>query len=441
MSCVVLSGGGAAPLVQLASDFSSTALAGGLACLVAAAFGATVGTALLVYSPTKLARRPGHDEARHATLRANEPQLVVAARILSVLGGAGACLCAFQLGGSSPLWLTLVLTALLLACVCGALPPALAETRAEAIVARGWPILAAASTLLLPLLIPARAFARATLRVARVPERPTEDPDEIADDIMAAVADSDRGNALEDEEKTWIANIVDLKDLQVSAIMTPRTDLVALPATQSLAEALHLVTDTGHSRYPVHAGRVDEVVGLLYAKDVLDLVNTGQPLGQRTVRDLMRKPLFVPETMGARDLLRQLKQAKVHIAIVLDEYGGTAGLITVEDILEEIVGDLTDEYDEDEEPLTVADDKTVIEVSGRARIQEVNAALGTTQLPEHDDYDTIAGYVFSKVGRIPPVSDRVAVNGVEFTVLRGDARRIDRLRLRVMLPERSDTPA
>jgi CBS domain containing-hemolysin-like protein len=157
------------------------------------------------------------------------------------------------------------------------------------------------------------------------------------------------------------------------------------------------------------------------------------------VRDLMRKPVFVPETMGARDLLRQLKQTKVHIAIVLDEYGGTAGLITVEDILEEIVGDLADEYDEEEEPLTVADDKNIIEVSGRARIDEVNAVLEAAELPEHDDYDTVAGYVFSRLGRIPPVGEKVEVDGMEFTVLRGDARRIDRLQLRVLLPEGSDS--
>jgi len=431
----------AAVQADLGEPFSPWTLAGAFACLVLAALGATVGTSLLVYSPTKLARRLKYGEARLTRLRTFEPQLVVTARILSVLGGAGACLCAAAIGGSFLPSMAVGIAALLLAALCGALPPALAATRAEAVVARGWPILAAARTLLLPLLVPARAFARAALRVARIPEQPTEDPDEIAEDIIDAVADSDRGNALEAEEKSWIANIVDLKDLQVSAIMTPRTDVIALPADQTLAEALQLVTETGHSRYPVHAGRVDEVVGLLYAKDVLDVVNAGQPLSQRRVRDLMRKPLFVPETMGARDLLRQLKQAKVHIAIVLDEYGGTAGLITVEDILEEIVGDLADEFDDEEEAeLTVADDKSVVEVSGRARIADVNAALGGAELPEHDDYDTLAGYVFSRLGRIPKVSERVELDGIEFTVLRGDARRIDRLRLRVLLPERSDTP-
>lgn len=427
-------------LLLAAADFSPWLLTAGVGCLVLAAIGATVGTSLLVYSPTKFERRTRYGESRLNRLRTIEPQLVVTARILSVLGGAGAGLCAFHSGGSLPPWLLLLVTSFLLAALCGALPPALAATRAEVVVARGWPVLAAARTLLLPLLLPARAFARAALRVARVPEQPTEDPDDIAEDIMAAVADSDRGNALEAEEKAWIGNIVDLKELQVSAIMTPRTDMVALPAEQSLEEALHLVTETGHSRYPVHAGRVDEVVGLLYAKDILDVVNAGQPLSDRRVSDLMRKPLFVPETMGARDLLRQLKLAKVHIAIVLDEYGGTAGLITVEDILEEIVGDLDDEFDDDEEePLTVAGDKSVVEVSGRARIAEVNAVLGGAELPEHDDYDTLAGYVFSKLGRIPPVGDKIEMDGVEVTVLRGDARRIDRLRLRVLLPERSDS--
>jgi CBS domain containing-hemolysin-like protein len=288
----------------------------------------------------------------------------------------------------------------------------------------------------------ARAFAKVALRVLRVPEQPPETAAEITEDILAAVADTDRSNALEAEEKSWIANIVDLKDLQVSAIMTPRTDIVAIPADQTLADALQRITESGHSRYPVHAGRVDEVIGMLYAKDVVAVVNSGGSLRERKVREAMRKPLFVPETMGVADLLSQLKQAKVHMAIVLDEYGGTAGLITVEDILEEIVGDIDDEHDDDDEEsaLRVVAEQSIVEVSGRARITEVNTALGAAGLPQHDDYDTVAGYLFSKLGRIPLVGEKAEVDGVEFTVLRGDARRIDRLRLRVLQSERSDSP-
>src|SRR5690606_26676971 len=128
--------------------------------------------------------------------------------------------------------------------------------------------------------------------------------------------------------------------------------------------------------------------------------------------------------------------------IVLDEYGGTAGLITVEDILEEIVGDLADEYDTDvEQPLQVLEERTVLEVNGRTRVAEVNEALQAPVLVENDDYDTVAGYVFSRLGRIPLQGEKVEVDGLEFTVLRGDQRRIDRLRLRVLSPQRTGAPA
>src|SRR5690606_6536558 len=159
---------------------------------------------------------------------------------------------AYEVGGSMPHLLSLGIAALALGFLCGALPPALAATRAEAIVARGsGPLAAVGAVLRFPLLVPARMFARAVLRVARVPEQPTDDPEEITEDILAAVQDSDRGNALAPEEKSWIANIVDIKDLQVSEIMTPRTDMIAVPADQTVAEALHVLIEKGHSRYPV----------------------------------------------------------------------------------------------------------------------------------------------------------------------------------------------
>jgi CBS domain containing-hemolysin-like protein len=417
-----------------------------LASIAVACFGAMLAAALLVYSPTKLARRFADDRARLQALRDAQPALVIAALAILILGTASAVAWAQAGVGPLPAWAALALTAAALVVVCGALPAALAATRAEAIVAHLWRPLDAVRLLLTPLLWPARAVASAILRALRIPEQPAEDPAEIAEDILDAVADHDRSNVLEAEEKTWIANIVDLKELSVSAIMTPRTDIVALPAEQILVEALQLITTTGHSRYPVHQGRVDEIVGLLYAKDVLAAAAAGETLTTRRVRDLMRKPLFVPETIGVADLLRQLKQAKVHLAVVLDEYGGTAGLITVEDILEEIVGDLADESGapsdvQAERAIDVLDGHGVVEASGRSRIAEVNAACPGVDLPAHDDYDTIAGYLFSRLGRIPPVGESVSVDGVEFTVLRGDARRIDRLRLRVLAPERSDAPA
>lgn len=410
-----------------------------------AALGALASTALLVYSPTKLQKQlRGNSALRFERWREREADLIATARALTVLGATLGIAASAGMGGPLPAWGNVLIAMVTLLVFMAGLPPALATTRSEAVVARTLPVIAAMHALLrFPVVIPMRAAARAILQVARVPEQPTEDPDEIADEILAAVSDSDRSNALEDEEKSWIANIVDLGDLQASGIMTPRTDVVALHADLPLDKALTEITETGHSRYPVHAGQLDEVVGVFYAKDALARLASGKELAGVRVRDLMRKPLFVPDTMGVADLLRLLRQAKVHLAVVLDEYGGTSGIITVKDILEEIVGDIADEYgaDEDQPLLRVLDEPGTLEASGRTRVNDLNEHLADHELPEHDDYDTIAGYVFSQLGRIPSVGETFVSDGIQFTVLRGDARHLGRLRLRLLHPQTSDSPA
>ncbi|MHC4516036.1 MAG: transporter associated domain-containing protein, partial [Planctomycetota bacterium] len=156
------------------------------------------------------------------------------------------------------------------------------------------------------------------------------------------------------------------------------------------------------------------------------------------VKNIMRKPLFAPESMGVLDLLREFKAKKVQLAVVLDEYGGNAGLITIEDILEEIVGDISDEYDPDEEePIKIIENQRIIEVSGKARVEEANAVLAD-RVPEGDDYDTVAGFVFNHLGRIPEVGTRFETDAVQYEVLRADGRRIDRLRLTLMQPQPQD---
>lgn len=414
-----------------------------LAGIALAALGAVSSTALLVYSPTKLQKLLSPAAApRFEQLRDRGPDLIATARALTVLGATLAVAAAIAMGGALTAWGNVLVVAATLLVFMGGLPPALTATRAEVVVARTLPTIAALHAILrVPVVIPMRTVAGLILRIARVPEQPNEDPDEMADDILAAMNDSDRGNALEEEEKSWIANIVDLGDLQVSAIMTPRTDVIAMHAELPLSEALTAVADTGHSRYPVHDGQLDQIVGVFYAKDALARVASGAALSGARVRDLMRRPLFVPDTMGVADLLRQLRHARVHLAIVLDEYGGTAGLITVEDILEEIVGDIDDEYDDDEEQplLRVLDEPGCLEASGRTRVDEINEHLADHELPERDDYDTVAGYVFSRLGRIPAVGETFVSDGVQFTVLRGDARHLGRLRLRVLHLQPSDS--
>jgi CBS domain containing-hemolysin-like protein len=195
-----------------------------------------------------------------------------------------------------------------------------------------------------------------------------------------------------------------------------------------------VLVSAGHSRIPIHDGDIDNIIGVLHVKDLLQ----AEDADHVDLRRLMRKPLFVPETKRLDDLLREFKARKVHMAIVLDEYGGTAGLVTVEDLIEEIVGDISDEYDRPESALMKRVDEHSAEVDGRMYVDDLNDALGL-ELPEDEDYDTVAGLVFSELGYIPPVGEKLTAYGVTFTVQAADDRKI--IRLRVDVPAADDRSA
>jgi CBS domain containing-hemolysin-like protein len=182
----------------------------------------------------------------------------------------------------------------------------------------------------------------------------------------------------------------------------------------------------GHSRIPVYEDSVDEIIGIVYAKDLLPFVKTGSP-EPPPIRTLLRTPVFVPESMTDDDLLHELQRRKVHIAIVLDEYGGTAGLVTIEDLLEEIVGEIQDEYDV-EEPMIerLSDDQA--RVDGRASVDDL-AELFETQVPleDEDEYDTVGGLIYHRIGGVPKPGDEVAVDGLRLTVESTDGRRVSKV--------------
>ncbi|MHC4516741.1 MAG: hemolysin family protein, partial [Planctomycetota bacterium] len=364
---------------QFPLEGSLSPLGLGLACvlLAVATFGAHSAAALLLYSPTKLARRlsarndksmaPAVDE-RITTLRVQGRELQVVARLLTISGVVGAVFLTYQsvegtLGG-----VALALMALALLFLVGVLPAAVATRRAEGLILGVVPILQVLRILLrYPLVLPMLLVTRPVLRALKVPDHPPTDPDEVADEILAAVSDSATGSALEEERKVWIGNIVELKDLHVCEVMTPRTDVLAFEAALPLGEAVAKAVEAGHSRFPVYEDKMDNVVGVFYAKDALAYFGQNGTAEGAQVKNIMRKPLFAPESMGVLDLLREFKAKKVQLAVVLDEYGGNAGLITIEDILEEIVGDISDEYDPDEEePIKIIENQRVIEVSGKA---------------------------------------------------------------------------
>jgi len=227
---------------------------------------------------------------------------------------------------------------------------------------------------------------------------------------------------LEAEEEQMISAVMELGESRVHEVMVPRTDMAAVPVTATFGEAVDAIVREGHSRTPVYEGSVDNVIGLLYAKDLLPYLKSGTVLPE--LRPLLRTPLFVPESMSVDDLLHEFQRRRVHIAIVLDEYGGTAGLVTIEDLLEEIVGEIQDEYDV-EEPMVerLSDDEARID--GRADVDEL-IELFDVQLDEADaeEYDTVGGLVYHHVGGIPHVGDRVELDGATLTVETTDGRRV-----------------
>ncbi|HMP05546.1 MAG TPA: hemolysin family protein [Lacipirellulaceae bacterium] len=307
-------------------------------------------------------------------------------------------------------------------------PWAGARLFAEGFLCRTWPMWKTLSTLIVPLALGARLLDAVLHRLAG---RQSVNADEqaIEEEIRTIVGEGHREGLLEDEAREMIEGVIDLGDAFVSQIMTPRTDMnmlhVDAPWDQMLAE----VIESGHTRIPVYDKTRDDIVGMLYSKDLLPELATGASAPRTPLRELVRKPLFVPETKPVDDLLTMFRQLRTHIAVVLDEYGGVSGLVTIEDVLEEIVGEIDDEFDPESIEEIQRIDENTCEALGRTHIDEINAVMDM-ELPEDGDYDTIGGLVFSELGRVPQAGESIVwQDQVRVSVLEATRRRIDRVRI------------
>jgi CBS domain containing-hemolysin-like protein len=241
------------------------------------------------------------------------------------------------------------------------------------------------------------------------------------EEIMMLVEQSRKTGKLGAQDARMIEGVFEFSEKNARDVMTPRTQMVALPADLSLDEAADRVAQTGRSRYPVYGESLDDIVGTVHAKDVLRALRAG---GAGGVQSVLRAPLFVPGSREVEDVLADMKRQKVHLAIVLDEYGGTAGLVTMEDLLEEIVGQIYDEYDRPVEAPAVG---AAPVLDGASEIKDVNESYGLA-LPAAD-YTTIGGLVFGTLGRLPKSGDRVTVGGAGFEVVEMAGRRVAKVRL------------
>ncbi len=309
-----------------------------------------------------------------------------------------------------------------------------ARYQPEAIVAWSIPLL----TVLLAIFTPVVAFLHLFDPVVRRVSGASlvnDAESDASDEVMSVVEEHESVGSVDSEQKEMIEAVFDLTDTLAGEIMTPRTDIEGIEYGKSLSEIRDLILEAGHSRIPVYGENLDDILGVLYVKDLIKLIN-GEDLREFDLKNYLRDVLMIPESKSVRDLLAEFKATKVHIAIVLDEYGGTAGLVTIEDILEELVGDIEDEYEEDEEKPTVrkiADD--LFEVDARVYIDDLNDEL-EVELPEDEDYETVGGFVFSTLGHVPEVGETFSHGSLAVTVLAAEKTKV--LSVQIQIQETDD---
>lgn len=312
-------------------------------------------------------------------------------------------------------------------------PKSLAVHHAEAIARMAvWPIYAL-SILLYPV---GRFFSWVSSSLLRlVGLEPRNTPLVSEEELRLILAGAEASGTIEEDEEEMIHSILELEATPVKELMVPRVEMVAIEASATLEDFLHLVREHRYSRVPVYQESVDHIVGVAYARDLLDFY-CEEDLKVRKVASIAHPPFFVPENMGAWDLLREFRRRKVHMAIVVDEFGGTAGLVTLEDVMEEIVGEIYDETDEDEEaPVRRLSDGS-LSVQAQLPIDEVGEILGV-EFPE-GEYDTLSGFLYAEFGRIPTVGEHIQWNGYRFLVERADQRRVERVRIERLKEESHD---
>ena len=255
-------------------------------------------------------------------------------------------------------------------------------------------------------------------------EKPAAEDDHVhsAEELRIIVEQSQEGGVLQAQDADLLEGVFEFSEKKAREVMTPRTDIDALDVTATLDETLAMLDESGRSRYPVYEDTIDNIVGLVLAKDLIPVLRSPPP--DFALRSIMRPVHVVPGSREVEGVLADFKRLKEHMAIVLDEYGGTAGLVTMEDLLEEIVGEILDEYDEPpDHPERESADLVVL--PGSTNISEMNERFGL-DVPD-EDYTTIGGYIFGALGRLPLVGDRVTKGGAVFVVREMDGRRIDTL--------------
>jgi putative hemolysin len=315
-----------------------------------------------------------------------------------------------------------------------AIPTAVANHAAEITVHAWSPILRLTYVLLTPL----RAIARLVDEIVRrlAGKERTTDSQAIEEELLSVVEEAQVDGQFDQTEREMIEAVVKFRNRTVAQIMTPRTEMEAMPLINDLSAVTAAIRKIGHSRIPVYEQTADRIVGIFYVKDLMRwLAGEGSRAGKGfDLRALLRPAVFVPESKTLRELLGELLAKRVHIAIVADEYGGTSGLVTIEDIVEEVFGEIQDEYErpeEDASTIRIAPGSSFAEFDARIYLADANDALEQldVELPESEDYDTVGGFITATLGRIPTAGEVLRIDGAQITVIAAEATRVGRIRI------------
>ncbi len=307
-----------------------------------------------------------------------------------------------------------------------AIPVSWARYQREGLLVLSLPLLYTMLVVFSPMIWSLHLFDPVVRRISGADLEDTDDND-LSDEVLSVVEDHEDGGEVDEVQKEMLEAVFDLSSTDAEQVMTPRTDVQGIEVNATLQEVKDAVIEHGHSRIPVYNQTIDDIVGILYAKDLIKYLGTDAKFELRSV---LRDAMMVPESKNVGELLAEFKARKVHIALVLDEYGGTAGLVTIEDIIEELVGEIQDEYEAAEEtPSIQRVDEQTLQVDARVEIDDLNDEL-QIGMPEDEDYDTVGGFVFATIGHIPKVGEHFEYEGFRFTVT--EAQRTHVVRVEVV---------
>ena len=334
-----------------------------------------------------------------------------------------------------PIWgqyiAAFVCTCVIAVLVSVAIPLAIARHGAELVIGVCLPVLGFVHIVMHPVVNLMHVIDRAVGRAAGV-QTERQEQEDLQEQILSAVAEGQKEGAVDEQEREMIESIIELRDATTREVMTARADMVSLDIGSSLQEVKEVAEKTGHSRVPVYEQSLDRIVGVLYVRYLLQYV--GRSDATFDIHTAMRPALFVPETKPLGDLLREFRLMKVHMAIVLDEYGGTAGLVTIEDVLEELVGEISDEHEPHEPAMLKRIDDRTWEADARVAITDANHALALN-IVEDADYHTLGGYVSTAIGRIPEKGATLNTPAAKYIVIDAEPQRINRIRIELTSPE------